>query len=297
MLPASTAPRPSVRDHGAHFAPDGRQAVTGRVGMFMSFTTIWRTAYHHSQGPSEGPGTDGHQQQCNRQQCGVRSQQRQQQATAAVTVIDCDRCPCWPPCHEDWDDRDRHHVRDCDEDHRYCPEDSDDRDRYHLRDVMKTAGTVMGTGVSETGITPGTTETGVYRTTATATGVYRTTGTATGVYRTTATGVCHLINRKPGARLGAPQQLKKVCSRSWLCSPADREGPGRAPMSRRCGPLHSQPLPNTGPSWCGPYLPTPASARWPKVVAMIVGNAMLGRTATKGQKRPWRPFDRCVGST
>src|SRR5882672_10720615 len=31
MLPASTAPRPSVRDHGAHFAPDGRQAVTGRV--------------------------------------------------------------------------------------------------------------------------------------------------------------------------------------------------------------------------------------------------------------------------
>src|ERR1700676_147645 len=31
MLPSSTAPRPSVRDHGAHFAPDGRQAVTGRV--------------------------------------------------------------------------------------------------------------------------------------------------------------------------------------------------------------------------------------------------------------------------
>lgn len=30
MLPASTAPRPSVRDHGAHFAPDGRQAVTRR---------------------------------------------------------------------------------------------------------------------------------------------------------------------------------------------------------------------------------------------------------------------------
>jgi uncharacterized repeat protein (TIGR01451 family) len=55
-------------------------------------------------------------------------------ATAAVTVIDCDKCRCWPPCHEDWDDRDRHHVRDCDEDHRYCPEDSDDRDRYHLRD-------------------------------------------------------------------------------------------------------------------------------------------------------------------
>ena len=25
MLPASTAPRRSVRDHGAHFAPDGRQ--------------------------------------------------------------------------------------------------------------------------------------------------------------------------------------------------------------------------------------------------------------------------------
>src|SRR6202163_1353159 len=31
MLPASTAPRHSVRVHGAHFAPDGRQAVTGRV--------------------------------------------------------------------------------------------------------------------------------------------------------------------------------------------------------------------------------------------------------------------------
>jgi len=32
MLPASTAPRPSVRDHGAHFAPDGRQAVTDVFG-------------------------------------------------------------------------------------------------------------------------------------------------------------------------------------------------------------------------------------------------------------------------
>ncbi len=30
MLPVSTAPRPSVRDHGTHFAPDGRQAVTRR---------------------------------------------------------------------------------------------------------------------------------------------------------------------------------------------------------------------------------------------------------------------------
>src|SRR3977135_4050386 len=31
MLPAATGPRPSVRDHGAPFATDGRQAVPGRV--------------------------------------------------------------------------------------------------------------------------------------------------------------------------------------------------------------------------------------------------------------------------
>jgi uncharacterized repeat protein (TIGR01451 family) len=54
-------------------------------------------------------------------------------ATAAASVIDCDRCRCRPSCHEDWDDRDRHHVRDCDED-RPCHWHWGDRDRDHAWD-------------------------------------------------------------------------------------------------------------------------------------------------------------------